>query len=334
MQKKSDFKYIFGPVISRRLGISLGIDIVPPKTCSMNCIYCEAGKTTLLTTERKEFFPITEIKKEIRNFLSQQPEVDFLTFSGSGEPTLYVKLGQLIDWIKQEYPSQKICLLTNGILIGYNQMPQELKNLDLIIPSPELYRKIHPHDHSFEKRVNAIKTLKKIGYQTGTGVMIGIPGQKIEDLADDILFFKEVDADMIGMGPYIPHNETPMGKEISGYNSEKQLELALKMIVVTRIFLKDVNIASTTALQALKVNGRELGLIAGANIIMPNLTETKYRPSYKLYDGKPCIDENSSMCKACLKRRIESIGETIGFGEWGDSPHAKKNMIQDKSILT
>ncbi|HRR29223.1 MAG TPA: hypothetical protein P5270_07645, partial [Victivallales bacterium] len=192
--------------------------------------------------------------------------------------------------------------------------------------SPELYRKIHPHDHSFEKRVNAIKTLKKIGYQTGTGVMIGLPGQEIENLADDILFFKDIDADMIGMGPYIPHNETPIGIESFGYNSEKQLELALKMIAVTRIFLKDVNIASTTALQALKINGRELGLIAGANIIMPNLTETKYRPSYKLYNGKPCLDENSSMCKACLKRRIESIGESIGFGEWGDSPHAKKKQ--------
>lgn len=187
-----------------------------------------------------------------------------------------------------------------------------------------LYQKIHPEDHSFEKRFNCLKILKKIGYQTGTGVMIGFPGQTISDLADDIIFFREIDADMIGMGPYIEHKDTPLSGALANYNNEEHLELGLRMIAATRIFLKDVNIASTTALQALKTNGRELGLLAGANIIMPNLTETQYRPFYKLYDGKPCLDENSSMCKSCLKRRIESIGETIAFGEWGDSPHAKK----------
>lgn len=185
----------------------------------------------------------------------------------------------------------------------------------------DLYRRMHPADHSFDRRLECLRTIKRIGYQTGTGVMIGLPGQSLEDLADDIIFFREIDADMIGMGPYIVHHETPLAAEAAGYGNEAQLDLGLRMIAATRIFLRDVNIASTTALQALKHTGRELGLLAGANIIMPNLTETRYRPSYQLYDGKPCLDENSSMCKSCLKRRIEGIGETIGFGDWGDSPH-------------
>ena len=107
------------------------------------------------------------------------------------------------------------------------------------------------------------------------------------------------------------------------------LELALKMIAVCRIVLKDVNIASTTALQALKPDGRELGLLAGANIIMPNITDTKYRGNYQLYRGKPCLDENADLCRGCLERRIGSIGEEIGYAQWGDSPHHKNRLKQD-----
>lgn len=189
--------------------------------------------------------------------------------------------------------------------------------------NPEIYRNLHPPDHDFEARKSCLHLLKKLGYQLGTGVMIGLPGQSLEDLADDIFFFRDCDCDMIGMGPFIPHKDTPMCAD-APLSPESSLELALKMIAVTRLVLRDVNIASTTALQALSPTGREMGLLAGANIIMPNLTDTKYRASYQLYDGKPCLDENSSMCKNCLQRRIESIGESIGFGEWGDSPHFKK----------
>ena len=153
--------------------------------------------------------------------------------------------------------------------------------------------------------------------------MIGLPGQTIEDLADDILFFKKMDIAMVGMGPYLVHKDTPLSSEISDFEviKDRQLELALKMIAVTRIYLKDVNIASTTALQALDPTGREMGLKAGANIIMPNITGTEYRSSYQLYDNKPCLDENATLCRTCLEQRIESVGEFIGFDEWGDSPH-------------
>ncbi len=187
----------------------------------------------------------------------------------------------------------------------------------------KLYKVLHPQNHLYSTRLKCLEFLKKLGYQVGTGVMIGLPHQTIDDLASDILFFKKIDADMIGMGPYIVHKETPLADSLPDFAKikEYQLNLSLKMIAATRLFLKDVNIASTTALQSLNPTGREMGLLAGANIIMPNITETKYRASYQLYDDKPCLDENSSMCRNCLERRISSIGETIGYGEWGDSRH-------------
>ncbi len=195
--------------------------------------------------------------------------------------------------------------------------------------NPELYAKIHPADHLLEERKECLSALRHTGYQVGTGVMMGLPGQTMEDLARDILFLKEIDIDMVGMGPYIPHSDTPMGRDIPSYTDEQNkaaLELGLKMIAVTRIVLKDINIAAATALQALEYTGREQGLRCGANVIMPNVTETDYRPKYQLYDNKPCTDENSSMCRGCLSGRIKGIGETVGFGEWGDSPHFHKRI--------
>jgi len=187
----------------------------------------------------------------------------------------------------------------------------------------ELYQKLHPADHSFANRLACLASLRECGYQVGTGVMIGLPMQTTRHLAEDIAFFKQQDVDMIGMGPYIYHNDTPLAeyKKIYEIPEADLLNLGLKMIAVARLYLRDVNIAATTALQALRQNGRELGLLAGANVIMPNTTDTQYRENYKLYENKPCTDENASMCRGCLQKRIEGIGETIGFGQWGDSPH-------------
>jgi biotin synthase len=190
--------------------------------------------------------------------------------------------------------------------------------------NPALYRMLHPSDHALDARLDCLSMLKETGWQVGTGVMIGLPGQTTEDLVNDILFMKAVDVDMVGMGPYIPHRDTPMGATNPPYTKEQKaaaLTLGLKMIAVTRIVLKDINIAAATALQALEHAGREMGLKCGANVIMPNVTETAFRPNYTLYDDKPCLDENSGMCRGCLSRRIQGIGETIGFNQWGDSPH-------------
>lgn len=201
----------------------------------------------------------------------------------------------------------------------------------------ELYEKIHPIDknHSFETRVKKIELLKQCNYQVGTGVMIGLPFQTNEDLVNDILFFKQMDIDMIGMGPYIVSENTPLGKYVleNNKNTEEdkyiRYEKSLKMIALTRIYLKDVNIAATTALQALNATGREEGIMAGANILMPIITTEENRKDYQLYDGKPCISDTSDECKRCLSNRVSSVGEKIGYGEWGDSPHFKNRLLKN-----
>ncbi len=186
-----------------------------------------------------------------------------------------------------------------------------------------LYAKLHPADQNFERRVECLRSLRRTGYQVGTGVMIGLPFQTAEHLARDILFFKGMDIDMIGMGPYVLHDDTPLAAEVVNTPEEKarRLFLALRMIALTRIAMPDVNIAAATALQALDPKGREKAILAGANVVMPNLTPTKYRGDYLLYENKPCVDEDSDMCLSCLERRIQSIGETVGWDQWGDSKH-------------
>jgi len=189
--------------------------------------------------------------------------------------------------------------------------------------NPELYAKMHPADHLFARREKCLEELGDIGYQVGTGVMTGLPGQNAEDLADDVFFFRHHDVDMIGLGPYIPHPHTPMGRRlIARFNPAKALLSARKMIAVTRLVLRDVNIASTTALQALADDGREQGLLSGANVIMPNMSPTANRADYELYTNKPGLDENAAETRAKLEQAIDVIGEKIGYGEWGDSPHA------------
>ncbi len=188
----------------------------------------------------------------------------------------------------------------------------------------ELYARIHPTDknHRYDERIRALQNLKSIGYQTGTGVMIGLPFQTIEDLADDLLFMKNFDIDMCGMGPFIEHQDTPL------YAHREKLmplverfEMTLKMIAILRIMMKNVNIASTTALQAIDKMGREKALKIGANILMPNITPGKYRNDYKLYENKPCTDEEAEDCVSCLEMRIKIAGSRIGYDEWGDSKH-------------
>lgn len=187
-----------------------------------------------------------------------------------------------------------------------------------------LYKKIHPADHSFEKRLNCLKDLKEIGYQVGTGVMIGLPEQRVDDLVNDLLFFKDFDIDMIGMGPYVIHNQTPIVKKIGDRKALKSnnFDLALKMIACLRFLMPDINIASTTALDALQRNGKKQGLKAGANIIMPIVTHPNYRKDYQLYENKGKIGVVSTE-EFNFSKQLE---EEIAYGEWGDSPHYFKRQ--------
>lgn len=191
----------------------------------------------------------------------------------------------------------------------------------------DLYSKLHPNNktHDYDVRLKSLKLLRKVGYQVGTGVMIGLPFQTLSDLADDLLFMKELDIDMCGMGPYIEHEDTPLFQYREQLISkEERFILSLKMVAILRIMMKDINIAATTAMQTLDDVGREKAIRIGANIIMPNLTPVKYRESYLLYEDKPCIDEEASECKNCLEARIKISGAEIGYGEWGDSKHFDK----------
>ena len=128
-------KNLFGPVPSRRLGISLGVDLVPLKVCSLNCIYCEVGRTTNLTIERKEYIPVDAVIEELNGYLSENPELDFITFSGQGEPTLNSGLGKVIDFIKDNYPQYKIAVITNGTLFWDHEVRNEVSRADVLLPS-------------------------------------------------------------------------------------------------------------------------------------------------------------------------------------------------------
>jgi wyosine [tRNA(Phe)-imidazoG37] synthetase (radical SAM superfamily) len=128
-------QYVFGPVASRRLGVSLGIDLVPSKTCSLNCVYCEAGETDALLLERREYVPIDEVLVQLEKVLESKIKIDYLTFSGAGEPTLNSGIGRVVDFIKSRYPQYPVCLLTNGTLLGDPQLQKEIEQVDLVIPS-------------------------------------------------------------------------------------------------------------------------------------------------------------------------------------------------------
>jgi biotin synthase len=184
----------------------------------------------------------------------------------------------------------------------------------------DLFARIHPPEQQLKARLDCLQDLQDLGYQVGTGVMIGLPGQTRRMLAEDIAFFRSFGIDMIGMGPYIPHASSPM-REWESLDLQEAFDLSLMMIAVARLALRDVNIAATTALQAIDKVGREKGLQHGANIVMPTLTPQEFREDYILYDGKPCTDENRTQCRGCLAARILSAGRIVGLNEWGDSPH-------------
>ncbi len=157
-------KCVFGPIASRRLGVSLGIDLLPPKTCPLDCIYCEAGATTNLTLERREYVPVKQVLEELENVLSGNPDLDYITFSGSGEPTLHSGLGEIIAFLKQRYPQYRICLLTNAMLFEDKQLLREIASADLVMPSldascAEEFEKINrpcPSWCGFERFVSAL----------------------------------------------------------------------------------------------------------------------------------------------------------------------------------
>ena len=185
-----------------------------------------------------------------------------------------------------------------------------------------LYDRIHPPvGNTRSDRLAILKSLREMGYEIGSGVMVGIPGGSYEDLAQDIELFARLDLDMIGMGPYIAHEGTPLGRESAAWMLPPSQQVApdevmtCKMVALARLACPQANIPSTTALATInKARGREMGLCRGANVIMPNVTPTKYRALYEIYPSKACIDESADDCAGCVRARIASIGRTVGIG--------------------
>lgn len=165
------------------------------------------------------------------------------------------------------------------------------------------YRKLHPENLSAENRQQCLYNLKKIGFQTGAGFMVGSPYQTVDNIADDLLFLKKLDPEMIGIGPFIPHKDTVFADEKAG-----DLNLTLFLLSVIRLMLPTVLLPATTALGTINSRGRELGILAGANVVMPNLSPVGVRKKYALYDNKICTGEEAAECMNCLKNRISSIG--------------------------
>jgi len=296
--------------------------------CSKDCYYCGLRKSN--SKVKRYSMPLDEILAVARWADAQ------------GYGSLSLQTGELHSPSKIKFIVDVIAKIksqTNlGLTLSFGELPREVYQelfdagghrylLRIETSNPTLYRKLHPRDHSFNRRLQSLVHLQEIGFQVGTGVMIALPFQTIEDLADDLLFFKNFNVDMIGMGPYIPHSDTPLGNIPLRFNEQERLLLSVKMVAVARLLLQDVNIAATTALQALHPQGRELALQAGANILMPIITPVHYREHYQLYEGKPCLTESAKQCQDCLCQRLTSIGKEVGLNMLGDSPHyfSRKN---------
>ena len=216
----------------------------------------------------------------------------------------------LVDQIKTRYPD---CAVTLSIGEKSRSSYQAYFNAgaDRYLLRHETatdahYRRLHPAELSLANRKRCLFDLKEIGFQVGAGFMVGSPGQTTKELLADLRFLQQLQPDMIGIGPFIPHHETPFAQEKPG-----TLELTLRMLSILRLMFPYVLLPATTALGTISPIGRELGLKAGANVMMPNLTPTDARKNYDLYDNKICMDEDAGKCRGCQENRVKSVGYRI-----------------------
>lgn len=295
--------------------------------CSKNCFYCGIRKANTnverysLTDEQVLEAAKLAYNNKYGSLVIQSGEIASEKFTA--------RIEKLLQQIKKETGNGLGITLSCGeqsdeTYIRWFEAGAHRYLLRIEASEKVLYKKLHPNDgnHFFQYRLDCLKSLQNIGYQVGTGVMIGLPFQTTANLAGDLLFMKNFDIDMVGMGPYILHHQTPLWEEREKVFSEKKrFDLTLKMIALLRIMMPDINIAATTAMQTLDKAGREKAIMAGANVIMPNITPGCYRDNYILYENKPCTNENPEDCFTCLEARIELTGHKIGLGEWGDPKH-------------
>lgn len=274
--------------------------------CKCHCRYCGIRSENT----KADRYRLTE--DEILDCCHMGDKLGYKTFVlQGGEDPFFTddKLESIVRRIKSELPN---CAVTLSVgersYDSYKRLFDAGADRYLLrheTASKSLYESLHPH-MSFENRRNCLYDLKKIGYQVGAGFMVGLPGQTDEDLVLDLLFLKELSPHMIGIGPFIPHHDTPLGNETGG-----TVEKTTLLLSIIRLLLPDVLLPATTALGTLHPTGRERGLKAGGNVVMPNLSPIAVREKYSLYDGKICTGDEAAECRQCIQRRIESAGFTL-----------------------
>lgn len=287
--------------------------------CKNDCYYCGIRRSN----EKAQRYRLTE--EEIRSCCDTGYELGFRTFVlQGGEDGWFTqeRLEGLIRGIKKEYPD---CAVTLSIgersKESYKRLYQAGADRYLLRHETAQachYARLHPKELSGEKRKQCLYNLKEIGYQTGTGFMVGSPGQTTEQLAEDMIFIKELDPHMVGIGPFVPHHQTPFALEPGG-----TVELTLFMIGLLRLMNPKLLIPSTTALGTIDSRGRELGILAGANVVMPNLSPLLVRKKYELYDNKIGTGDEAAEGRESLNKRMQTIGYELST-ERGDYPSTTK----------
>lgn len=275
--------------------------------CHCFCKYCG------LRCENKELDRYRILPDDILKYAKKAVEMGYKTIVlQSGEDAFYTKeiLCDIIRRIKEFDVALTLSIGERSFedYKAFRDCGADRYLIRIETTDKDLYKKMHPN-MDFDNRLRCLNDLKKLGYEVGTGCLVGLPEQTVESLADDILFFKEINADMIGIGPFIAHPHTPLKDIPNG-----DFTLALKVMALTRILLKNINIPATTAMETLNPNGRIIALQSGANVVMPNVTTTEYRAKYEIYPNKICINENPSQCFNCIGGKIRSIGRTVSTG--------------------
>lgn len=277
--------------------------------CRKNCSYCGIRRGN---RKIKRYRMAVE---EILDTVLEAEELGYRTVVlQSGEDMRYTagKLSELIRRIKRQADVAVTLSIGERPREEYEQLREAGADRFLLrfeTSNRALYGRLHP-DSDYDERMRILAWLREIGYQVGSGVMIGLPGQTMEDLALDILKFKELELDMVGVGPYICHEETPLAGHANG-----TVEMTFKVIALTRIVTRYAHIPATTALATLRpADGREEALRLGANVVMPNVTPAKYRALYELYPSKVCVQEEAAQCRGCIGGRILSLGRPISQG--------------------
>ncbi len=291
--------------------------------CKRNCKYCglQSGNKTV------ERYRLSE--DEIINFAKKGVSYGYKTIVlQSGEDDFFDadRMCKIIRQIKNLDVALTLSIGEKSYdeYKAYKEAGANRYLLRIETTDEKLYSKLHPN-MSFENRVKCLDNLKKLGFELGSGCLVGLPEQSNESLANDILFFEDIKADMIGIGPFIPHEQTPLWVENeSDFEKNEKFEKALRVMALVRIIMKNINIPATTAMETINPNGRIIALKSGANVVMPNITEGDYRKKYEIYPGKICLNDTPSHCRGCIEGKIKSIGRYIS-NDYGFSKSFKTN---------